>query len=141
MADALRFEVQRAPDGFRPGAFTGVRREMKTVLRGRARKRRRTIPAVPRARRRQCRKQPRCDRETVWRDQARSAPSRRRTAGWHRRSTTAKCRSLFLRAGGRVPDPRKSRRNPACATGRRQPKQSPPHAECSALSAAPSAGR
>src|SRR6266849_6205756 len=34
VADAFRFEVQRAPDGFRPGIFTRVRREMKTALRG-----------------------------------------------------------------------------------------------------------
>src|SRR6202162_715536 len=33
VADAFRFEVQRAPNGIRPGAFTSVRREMKTVLR------------------------------------------------------------------------------------------------------------
>src|SRR5260370_24616560 len=34
VADAFRFEVQRAPYGFRPGIFTRVRREMKTALRG-----------------------------------------------------------------------------------------------------------
>src|SRR3981081_3106323 len=33
VADAFRLEIQRAPDGFRPCAFTSVSREMKTVLR------------------------------------------------------------------------------------------------------------
>src|ERR1019366_1958051 len=33
VADTFRFEVQRAPNGLRPSAFTGVGREMKTLLR------------------------------------------------------------------------------------------------------------
>src|ERR1035437_3595678 len=34
VTDAFRLEVQRPPDGFRPGAFTGVGGEMKAVLGG-----------------------------------------------------------------------------------------------------------
>ena len=34
VADAFGFEIERAPDGFRSGAFSGVDGEMKAVLGG-----------------------------------------------------------------------------------------------------------